>query len=168
MKRYHAGKIWPTVRLLMAIPITRAVVTRTICYFSPIWSPWMAGAAAALWVAQDWRFHHRASIKILPWNMPPSLPARRRSKQFSLRAADSRVTARLGRVRRLTAVVTTTSPTHLPALDRAYLRPRYPGYLHFQDHAGDPVRDYLMHGGNPKQVLAKMTKLYLESKELTS
>jgi len=55
----------------------------------------------------------------------------------------------------------------LPALDRAYLRPRYPGYLHFQDHAGDPVRDYLMHGGDPKQVLAKMTKLYRESKEST-
>jgi len=54
----------------------------------------------------------------------------------------------------------------LPALDRAYLRPRYPGYLHFQDHAGDPVRDYLMHGSDPKQVLAKMTNLYRESKEL--
>jgi multiple sugar transport system substrate-binding protein len=54
----------------------------------------------------------------------------------------------------------------LPALNRAYLRPRYAGYLHFQDHAGDPVRDYLMHGGDPKQVLAKMTNLYRESKEL--
>jgi multiple sugar transport system substrate-binding protein len=55
----------------------------------------------------------------------------------------------------------------LPALDRAYLRPRYAGYLHFQDHAGDPVRDYLMHGGDPKQVLAKMTNLFHESKENT-
>ncbi len=52
----------------------------------------------------------------------------------------------------------------LPALDRAYLRPRHAGYLHFQDRAGDPIRDYLMQGGNPKQVLAKMTKLYRESK----
>jgi multiple sugar transport system substrate-binding protein len=56
----------------------------------------------------------------------------------------------------------------LPALDRAYLRPRYPGYLHFQDLAGDPVRDYLMHGGNPNQVLAKMAKLFRESKENTA
>lgn len=56
----------------------------------------------------------------------------------------------------------------LPALDCAYLRPRYPGYLHFQDHAGDPVRDYLMRGGDPRQVLAKMEKLYRESKELTA
>ena len=54
----------------------------------------------------------------------------------------------------------------LPTLDRAYLRPRYAGYLHFQDHAGDPVRDYVMRGGNPKQTLAKMTKLYNESKDL--
>jgi multiple sugar transport system substrate-binding protein len=54
----------------------------------------------------------------------------------------------------------------LPALTRAYLRPRYPGYLHFQDLAGEPVRDYLMHGGSPRQVLDKMSKLYLESKEL--
>ena len=52
----------------------------------------------------------------------------------------------------------------LPALDRAYLRPRYPGYLHFQDHAGDLVRHYTMNGGDPQQTLAKMAKLYLESK----
>ena len=54
----------------------------------------------------------------------------------------------------------------LPALDRAYLRPRYPGYLHFQDHAGEHIRDYLMHGGDPKRVLQKMTNLFYESKEL--
>jgi len=52
----------------------------------------------------------------------------------------------------------------LPTLDRAYLRPRFPGYLHFQDHAGDHVRDYLVHGGNPKQTLEKMARLYRESK----
>jgi multiple sugar transport system substrate-binding protein len=56
----------------------------------------------------------------------------------------------------------------LPALDRAYLRPRYPGYLHFQDHAGDPIRDFLMVGGNPKEVLAKLADLFRESKELTA
>lgn len=52
----------------------------------------------------------------------------------------------------------------LPALDRAYLRPRYSGYLHFQDHAGDLVRDYMRNGGNPEQVLEGMNKLYAESK----
>src|SRR5699024_8340772 len=40
----------------------------------------------------------------------------------------------------------------LPAYGRAYLRPRYNGYLEFQDHAGDVVRDYLMHGGGAKQI----------------
>ena len=38
----------------------------------------------------------------------------------------------------------------LPALDRAYLRPRFPGYLHFQHHGGAPIRKYLMNGGNPQ------------------
>jgi hypothetical protein len=30
-----------------------------------------------------------------------------------------------------------------PAMDRAYLRPRYNGYLHLQDHGGPVVHDYL-------------------------
>ncbi len=54
----------------------------------------------------------------------------------------------------------------LPSLDRAYLRPRYSGYLHFQDNAGDLVRDYMMHGGSPDKVLEGMNKLYVESKEI--
>ena len=52
----------------------------------------------------------------------------------------------------------------LPALDRAYLRPRYPGYLHFQDNAGFPVHDYVVNGDDPKVVLEKLKKLYAESK----
>jgi multiple sugar transport system substrate-binding protein len=52
----------------------------------------------------------------------------------------------------------------LPALDRAYLRPRYAGYLHFQDHAGDVVREYVMRGGDLKAALAHMERLYRESK----
>jgi multiple sugar transport system substrate-binding protein len=55
----------------------------------------------------------------------------------------------------------------LPALDRAYVRPRYAGYLHFQDHAGDVVRDYVMNGGDPKAVLAQLARLYRESKGQT-
>jgi multiple sugar transport system substrate-binding protein len=53
----------------------------------------------------------------------------------------------------------------LPALDRAYLRPRYSGYLHFQDNAGDLVREYMMNGGSPLKILEGMNKLYRESKE---
>ncbi|MBP3963839.1 ABC transporter substrate-binding protein [Paenibacillus lignilyticus] len=48
----------------------------------------------------------------------------------------------------------------LPALDRAYLRPRYSGYLEFQDHAGDAVRDYIISGGRPQAVLARLNEFY--------
>ncbi len=54
----------------------------------------------------------------------------------------------------------------LPALDRAYLRPRFPGYLHFQDHAGAPIREYLMNGGDAKQVLAQLKRLFQEAKAM--
>ncbi len=54
----------------------------------------------------------------------------------------------------------------LPALDRAYLRPRYPGYLHFQDHAGLPLQHFLMHGGKPGQVLHEMRDCYRKSRVL--
>ncbi|SMD03651.1 ABC transporter substrate-binding protein [Pedobacter nyackensis] len=54
----------------------------------------------------------------------------------------------------------------LPALQRAFLRPRYHGHMFFQDHAGDIVRDYLMNGGDELQVLEKMNKLYVESRSL--
>ncbi|WP_316814996.1 ABC transporter substrate-binding protein [Pedobacter nyackensis] len=54
----------------------------------------------------------------------------------------------------------------LPALQRAFLRPRYHGHMFFQDHAGDTVRDYLMNGGDELQVLEKMNKLYIESRSL--
>ena len=54
----------------------------------------------------------------------------------------------------------------LPALDRAYLRPRFPGYLHFQDLAGAPIREYLMRGGDERSVLADLKRLFAEAKTL--
>ena len=54
----------------------------------------------------------------------------------------------------------------LPALDRAYLRPRFPGYLHFQDQGGAPIRQYLMHGGDGRQILAELKRLFQEAKDL--
>lgn len=51
----------------------------------------------------------------------------------------------------------------LPALERAFLRPRYAGHMYFQDHAGDLVRDYLMQGGNEAAVLEAMDALYTKS-----
>jgi multiple sugar transport system substrate-binding protein len=56
----------------------------------------------------------------------------------------------------------------LPALERAYMRPRYNGYLYFQEHAGNPLQQYLLHGGNPTDVLESINKIYRTSKQLTS
>lgn len=54
----------------------------------------------------------------------------------------------------------------LETLDEAYVRPRYNGYLHFQDLAGDPIRDYLRNGGRPGDVLARINQIYVESQSL--
>ena len=56
----------------------------------------------------------------------------------------------------------------LPALDRAYLRPRFPGYLHFQDQGGAPIREYLMEGGDGRRTLAELKRLFGEAKSLYS
>lgn len=54
----------------------------------------------------------------------------------------------------------------LPALERAFLRPRYAGHMYFQDHAGDVVRDYLMNGGDEELVLEVLNSLYAKSLNL--
>lgn len=54
----------------------------------------------------------------------------------------------------------------LHTLDEAYVRPRYSGYLYFQDRAGDHVRQYVMNGGNVMEVLDKLDSLYRESMEV--
>ena len=54
----------------------------------------------------------------------------------------------------------------LPALERAFLRPRYSGHMYFQDHAGDVIRDYLMNGGNEDVVLEELNALYVKSLNL--
>ncbi len=53
---------------------------------------------------------------------------------------------------------------NLPAMERGYVRPRYNGYLHFQDLAGDPVQDFL--SGKEKDAsvtLHIMNKIYHQS-----
>ena len=52
----------------------------------------------------------------------------------------------------------------LPVLDNAYVRPRYNGYLHFQDLAGDPVKHFLQFGGDAENVLKEINRIYAESK----
>jgi multiple sugar transport system substrate-binding protein len=51
----------------------------------------------------------------------------------------------------------------LPALQRSYLRPRYNGYLFFQDKAGIILQQYLQKGGNPDAVLEKLNSCYRQS-----
>lgn len=52
----------------------------------------------------------------------------------------------------------------LSTLDESYLRPRYNGYLHFQDEAGVPVQQYLQHGGSERTVLDAINKIYQQSR----
>jgi len=56
----------------------------------------------------------------------------------------------------------------LPTLDDAYLRPRYSGYIPFQDHAGDLVRDYLRDGGDAGATFERINALYRESRMETA
>ncbi|WP_075590228.1 extracellular solute-binding protein [Labilibacter marinus] len=51
----------------------------------------------------------------------------------------------------------------LPALDRAFLRPRYHGHMYFQDRAGAPIREFMMKGGNAKSLLDELNNLYKQS-----
>jgi multiple sugar transport system substrate-binding protein len=52
----------------------------------------------------------------------------------------------------------------LPVMENGYVRPRYNGYLHFQDQAGDPIQQYLMQPGNPDAVLKEMDRIYQQSR----
>jgi multiple sugar transport system substrate-binding protein len=53
----------------------------------------------------------------------------------------------------------------LPAMENGYMRPRYNGYLHFQDHAGDPIQQYLLDKCRPTDVLKEINRLYTVSME---
>ena len=51
----------------------------------------------------------------------------------------------------------------LPVMDNGYMRPRYNGYLHFQDHAGVPLQKCLVEDGDPVNTLNEMNKIYRQS-----
>jgi multiple sugar transport system substrate-binding protein len=50
----------------------------------------------------------------------------------------------------------------LPTLDDAYLRPRYNGYMHFQDQAAPIVQRFLREGGDAGEVIRELNSLYAE------
>jgi multiple sugar transport system substrate-binding protein len=51
----------------------------------------------------------------------------------------------------------------LPTMAAAFLRPRYNGYMHFQDQAGPVVHRYLREGGDPRTAVAEIDALYRRS-----
>lgn len=51
----------------------------------------------------------------------------------------------------------------LPVMHNGYVRPRYNGYLHFQDTAGNPLRDCLLHDLDPMNVIEEMNTIYQHS-----
>jgi multiple sugar transport system substrate-binding protein len=51
----------------------------------------------------------------------------------------------------------------LLTLDEAFLRPRYAGYIHFQDEAGVIVHRWLEQGGDLSPVIEKIDALYRET-----
>jgi len=51
----------------------------------------------------------------------------------------------------------------LPVMENGYVRPRYNGYLFFQDNAGKPLQEYLMGNVNAGEVLKEMNELYKKS-----
>lgn len=53
--------------------------------------------------------------------------------------------------------------TALPAMERGYMRPRYDGYLYFQDHAGDPIHEFLTKKRDLNSTLTAIDHLYQES-----
>ncbi len=52
----------------------------------------------------------------------------------------------------------------LPALDRSWLRPRYPGYLHFQDQGAYVVHEVAAGQRSPRAGAERLQELYRESR----
>jgi multiple sugar transport system substrate-binding protein len=53
----------------------------------------------------------------------------------------------------------------LPTLDAAWVRPRFAGYIRFQDEASSFVHQYLQHGGDASAVLDRMDKALASAEE---
>ena len=53
----------------------------------------------------------------------------------------------------------------LPTLDRAFVRPRYAGYLDFQDTACLHIHDFLKNGGDPQATLDTVNQIYRETRQ---
>lgn len=58
--------------------------------------------------------------------------------------------------------------TLLPVMENGFIRPRYNGYLFFQDQAGNHIHQYLLNGGAEEDVLSEINYLYKKSLIITS
>lgn len=56
----------------------------------------------------------------------------------------------------------------LPAMETGYMRPRYNGYLYFQDHAGTPLQLGLKNNASPLEILEEMNHIYQTSLQKTT
>ncbi len=52
----------------------------------------------------------------------------------------------------------------LPVMDNGYMRPRYNGYLYFQDHAGIPLQQCLQGNITPAKTLQQINNIYRQSR----
>lgn len=56
----------------------------------------------------------------------------------------------------------------LPVMDNGYVRPRYDGYLDFQERAGIPLWEYLQDKKSAENAWEEMNRLYRESRKFIS
>ncbi len=56
----------------------------------------------------------------------------------------------------------------LPTLDSAWVRPRFPGFIGFQDIASKLVHDYLVRGGSESEVVNKMNDALAQTQRKTA
>ena len=58
--------------------------------------------------------------------------------------------------------------TLLPVMENGFIRPRYNGYLYFQDHAGILIQDFILNKRALENVLSEINKLYIKSLSFTN
>ena len=58
--------------------------------------------------------------------------------------------------------------TLLPVMENGFIRPRYNGYLYFQDHAGILIQDFILNKRALENVLNEINELYIKSLSFTN
>lgn len=66
----------------------------------------------------------------------------------------------------LNAVTANFFAATLPTLDAAWVRPRFPGYIKFQDAASQLVHGYLIEGGSESHILDQMNRALHQTRKL--